>query len=233
MPAIRFSGGSGPLLRSSNRSSTADGWGPTARRRGGPPVITSEPTPGGHPAASAPGSGGRGTSPDAPVTTLRGAGVDVDPRRARLLVIGASVVVLLAVAAILLVAGLNKNSQASSLHEHGVPVTVTVTGCQGLLGGSGSNAAGYSCRGTYTFGGRHFEGAIPGTALFHSGSSVRGVIVPSDPGLLSTPGELADQRASWRVFIAPVILLVVALAALAVLVRTGRRTRTHQSPGRQ
>jgi hypothetical protein len=95
MPAIRLSGGSGPLLRSSNRSSTADGWGPSARRRGGRSVITSEPTPAGHPAASAPGSGGRATSPDAPVTTLRGAGVDVDPRRARLLVIGASVVVLL------------------------------------------------------------------------------------------------------------------------------------------
>jgi hypothetical protein len=59
---------------------------------------------------------------------------------------------------------------------------------------------------------------------------VRGVIVPSDPGLLSTPGEVADERASWNVFIAPVVLFVMALGVLAVLVRTSRRTQARRSP---
>jgi hypothetical protein len=146
------------------------------------------------------------------------------------MVTGAVLVVLLAVAVVLLVAGLNKNSQASSLRQHGVPLAVTVIGCQGLLGGSGSNAAGYSCRGTYTFDARHFEEEVPGTGLHRPGSVVRGVIVPSDPGLLSTPGEVADERASWNVFIAPVVLFVMALGVLAVLVRTSRRTQARRSP---
>ena len=166
------------------------------------------------------------------MTTLRGAGVDVDPRRARTMVIGAALVVLLAVAVVLLVAGLNKNSQADSLQEHGIPVEVTVTGCQGLLGGSGSNAAGYSCRGTYTFDARHFEEDIPGTRLLHPASVIRGVIVPSDPGLLSTPAEVADERASWNVFIAPVVLFAIVLGMLAVIVWAGRRTRAGPSSRR-
>jgi heme/copper-type cytochrome/quinol oxidase subunit 2 len=146
------------------------------------------------------------------------------------MVIGAALVVLLAVAVVLLVAGLNKNSQADSLHEHGIRVAVTVTGCQGLLGGSGSNPAGYACRGTYTFDARHFEEDIPGTALLHTGSVIRGVIVPNDPGLLSTPGEVADERASWNVFIAPVVLLAIVLGVVAVIVWTSRRTRARHSP---
>lgn len=193
-------------------------------------MMMSEPPPAGHRAPSASGQDGRPTSPDGPVTTLRGAGVDVDPRRARTMVIGAALMVLLAVAVVLLVAGLNKNSQADSLHEHGIRVAVTVTGCRGLLGGSGSNPAGYACRGTYTFDARHFEEDIPGTALLHTGSVIRGVIVPNDPGLLSTPGEVADERASWNVFVAPVVLLAIVLGVLAAIVWTSRRTRARHSP---
>ena len=91
-----------------------------------------------------------------------GAGVDVDPRRARQLVVAVCLVALAVVAVILLVAGLQKNAQADSLQQHGVPVTVTVTGCLGLLGGSGSNGAGYACKGTYTFDGRHYVRVHPG-----------------------------------------------------------------------
>jgi hypothetical protein len=146
------------------------------------------------------------------------------------LVAGAAVVVVLAVAVVLLVAGLNKNSQASSLRQHGVPVAVTVSGCQGLLGGSGSNAAGYSCQGGYTFDGRAFKAFIPGSALFRPGSVIRGVIVPGDPGLLSTPGQVAAEHASWRVFIAPAVLLVIVLLGTAILVRTTRRNRARRTP---
>jgi hypothetical protein len=191
-------------------------------------MITSEPTPvgGRTPGTAEPEPAvGVGPPPDAPLTVLRGARVEIDPRRARRLVIGASLVVLTAVAVVLLVAGLNKNSQATSLQQHGVPVAVTVSGCVGLLGGSGSNAAGYACHGTYTFNGRRFHEDIPGTTLLPPGTVVRGVIVPTNPALLSTPRAVAEQRASWRVFIAPAILFAIVLIVLAVVVVTSRRAR--------
>jgi len=127
-------------------------------------MINSGPTPsaGGIPAGSEPGVASE--SPDRPVTTLRGAGVDVDPRRAVRLVLAVCLVAATVVAVLLLVAGVNKNTQATSLHDHGVPVSVTVSGCLGLLGGSGSNPAGYACKGSYAFNGHQYMRAIPGNS---------------------------------------------------------------------
>jgi hypothetical protein len=172
-------------------------------------------------------------SPDRPVTTLRGAGVDVDPHRAAQLVVGACLVGLTVVAVILLVSGIQKNAHVASLRDHGVPVPVTVSGCLGLLGGSGSNAAGYACKGTYSYGGHRYQQAIPGDVLLHTGTVIRGVIVPSDPRLLSTPAAVAAQHSSWRVYIAPAILfgiLVLASGAL-LLARRHRRVVTTSTDG--
>jgi ABC-type Na+ efflux pump permease subunit len=149
------------------------------------------------------------------------------------LVVAVSLVALTVVAVILLLAGTKKNSQAVSLHDHGVPVTVTVSGCLGLLGGSGSNPAGYSCKGSYTFDGHRYQQALPGNALLRPGAVVQGVIDPGDPSLLSTPGAVADQHASWRVFILPVILFALVVVALVVLARNRRRApgAAGQPPG--
>jgi hypothetical protein len=155
---------------------------------------------------------------------LRGNGVDIDPRRAAQWVLGVCAVALIVVSLILLIAGINKNSQADTLASHGVPVTVTVDGCLGLLGGSGSNGAGYACKGTYTYQGRHFLQDIPGTARLTPGSTVHGVIAPDDPGLLSTPSEVAAQHASWTVFVVPAVLFlafVLAVGALMVMRQRG------------
>jgi hypothetical protein len=128
-------------------------------------------------------------------------------------------------AVILLIAGIQKNQQITSLQRHGVPVSVTVSNCIGLMGGSGTNVAGYACTGTYTVNGHVYKEAIPGTALHQPGSTVQGVTVPGDSGLLSTPGQVAGDRASWRVFIAPAVLL----AGFAVLVVIVIRRRSHRA----
>ena len=190
-------------------------------------MTTSGPNPPGGAAPAGSEPGGASESPDRPVTTLRGASVDVDPRRALRLVLAVCLVALTLVAIVLLVAGSNKNAQSVSLHDHGVPVSVSVTGCLGLLGGSGSNPAGYACKGSYTFDGHRYLRAIPGTTLLHPGDVIQGVIVPTDPGLLSTPAAVAGQQASWRVFIAPAILLAIVVVALGVLLVKRRR----QVPG--
>lgn len=161
--------------------------------------------------------------------------MDVDPRSAARLVVGACLVGLTVVAVVLLVSGIQKNAHAASLHDQGVPVSVTVSGCVGLLGGSGSNAAGYACKGTYTYDGHRYQQAIPGDTLLHAGTVIRGVIVPSDPRLLSTPAALAAQQSSWRVYIAPAILfgIVVVASGAVLLARRHRRvvaTSTDDQP---
>lgn len=165
---------------------------------------------------------------DAPVGALRGAGVDVDARLAGRIAVVLALATLLVVAVIMFVAGADKNAQISSLRQRGVPVTVTVTGCAGLLGGSGSNFAGYACRGWFTLDGRHFNQAIPGDSLLATGQHIRGVTVADDPGLLSTASALADQRPSDRVFVLPGLLsalFVVLVGLLAWRGETRRRQR--------
>jgi hypothetical protein len=161
---------------------------------------------------------------EAPLSTLRGAGVDINAR-----VVGRAVVVLCLVTLATLVivftlAGVHKNSQINRLRHDGVSVDVTVVHCLGLLGGSGSNAAGYSCTGTFSLDGSRHNETIPGTGFLTPGSSLRAVVVPGDPALLSPVSVLAGEHASWDVYILPGVLFVVlALFAVAIIVR-GRRT---------
>ncbi len=60
-------------------------------------------------------------SQDRPLTTLRGAGVDVDVRRVGQVVIGICLVGVAVLAVIQLVAGFQKNAQINSLRNNGVP----------------------------------------------------------------------------------------------------------------
>lgn len=156
-------------------------------------------------------------SPDGPLTTLRGAGVDVNVRRVGQVVIGICFVGVAVLAVIQLVAGFQKNAQISSLRNNGVPVQIRVSGCMGLLGGSGSNAAGYDCRGTFTLDGRSYTENLPGNTLLTPGTTLRGVSVPGDPALVSTPSIVAGEHPSWTVFAIPVILLVLLAAILGAL----------------
>jgi hypothetical protein len=181
------------------------------------------------PESNRPSAAGQPTSdggvPDQPVTILRGASVDVDLRWIARVVVAICLVTLVVLAAVLLVAGLHTNSQIDRLHHDGVPVSVTVTHCTGLIGGTGSQGAGYSCTGTYTVDGTRYLQAIPGTTVFYApGSTFEGVVVPSDPQLLSTPAQVAAQHASARVFLLPgALVLVAGVWGGALLLRRRRR----------
>jgi len=165
---------------------------------------------------------------DGPLTHLRGAGVDVDIRRVGQVVVGLCLVGVAVLGVIMLVAGFQKNAQINSLRTNGVPVQIRVTGCLGLLGGSGSNAAGYDCRGTFTLDGRTYTENLPGNTLLTPGTTLRGVSVPGDPALVSTPGAVAAEHPSWTVFAVPVILLVLLAVILGVLFVRRRRVRGAQ-----
>jgi hypothetical protein len=162
-------------------------------------------------------------SPGQPVSTLRGARVEVDARRAGRVAVVLVLVALGATALFLLVGGMQKNAQVTQLHNDGVPVEVTVSDCRGLLGGSGSNPVGYTCSGSFTWAGHRYTESIPGDSLFSPGSRLRMVTIASNPGLLAAPGVVATERSSARVFIFPAVLFgVVALGTGAVVFRRRR-----------
>jgi hypothetical protein len=159
------------------------------------------------------------------ISTLRGAGVDVDVRRAGRVAVVVCLAALAVSVVVLVTAGAQKNAQINRLRQHGVPVEVTVSGCLGLLGGSGSNAAGYACHGSFTFQGRRYSAAIPGNTFYRPGQQVRAITDPDNPALLSTAAIVAGERASWTVFVLPGSLLVVLVLLVALLLRR-RRSRS-------
>jgi hypothetical protein len=161
---------------------------------------------------------GNGDTSDEPVTTLRGAGVAVDARRVARFVVGVCLLTLTVLVVVLFLAGTQKNAQITSLRQHGVAVEVTVSGCRGLMGGSGSNLVGYECRGTFTVDGHRYSEAIPGNTFHAPGAKLRSVTVPGDPALLSTVRALATEHPSSRVFVLPTILLVVLALLVGALV---------------
>ncbi len=149
--------------------------------------------------------------------------MQVDARRLAQVGLAIVLITLAALAVGLTIVGFHKNQQIDQLHTHGVPVTVTVTGCLGLLGGSGSNAAGYSCHGTYTLRGRTYNESLPGSAFHRPGSTIDAVAVPGDPALVS-PVAIADaQHSSAGVFILPAVLGGGVVLLVGILVLRARR----------
>jgi len=182
-----------------------------------------EPTTSSDPSTDVPPPSEQAPGPDDRVAPLRGAGVQIDGRQVARVILGIVLVTLAVLAVAFTVIGIHNNRQIDQLRNQGVPVAVTITSCQGLLGGSGSNGAGYSCRGTYALGGHRYNETLPGTSLHAPGSVVRAVAVPTDPTLVSPVSVLDTQHASDSVFILPAVLLVVLVALLAVLVWRWRR----------
>jgi hypothetical protein len=180
--------------------------------------------------AHAPDDGDHAPDADRPedadrVAALRGAGVGtINGRRLGTIVVGLCLIVVAVLAIAFFVAGLHKNDQTTRLRQHGVPVTITVTGCVGQLGGSGSNAAGYTCRGSFSLDSHRDTESIPGTTLRSPGTTIAGVALPGDPALVTTTAILATEPPSNGVFILPAVLLAVLVVGIVGLVAWRRRT---------
>jgi hypothetical protein len=166
-----------------------------------------------------------GRASDQPVSTLRGAGARVNPRRVARVAVGLVLGTLLVLTIAFVLVGAHKNQQIDELRNQGVPVTYTVTSCQGLLGGSGSNAAGFSCTGTYSIDGRRYREPLPGSSQHAPGATVAAIAVPSDPALLSTPQIVQSEHASWYVYVLPTVFFVAFLLVLAAVALSRRRRR--------
>jgi hypothetical protein len=138
-------------------------------------------------------------------------------------VVTLSAVSLLIASVTLFVAGAHRNSQVTALKTHGIRVIETVSGCTGLLGGSGSNAAGYSCRGSVSIGGKRYFEPVPGSDLYVPGSKIPVVVDASDPGLVSSVSAVASEHATPTVFVLPAILFALFLGLMATVGLRSRR----------
>jgi Na+-transporting methylmalonyl-CoA/oxaloacetate decarboxylase gamma subunit len=174
----------------------------------------------------------RGVVREQPVSTLRGAHAHVDPHRVAQVAVGLVLATLLVLTIAFALVGAHKNQQIDELRNHGVPVTYTVATCQGLLGGSGSNGAGYSCTGAYTIDGQRYREPLPGNSVYRPGATVPAVAVPSDPTLVSTAQIVRSEHTSWKVFILPaVFFFLFLLVVAAVTLGRRRRSQTGQAGG--
>ncbi|MBV8462441.1 MAG: hypothetical protein JO368_04050 [Acidimicrobiales bacterium] len=143
--------------------------------------------------------------------------MQLDGRRIARVLVGVVIVTLAVLVVVFTVVGIDKNRQIDRLRHDGVAVRVTVTSCQGLLGGSGSNGAGYTCRDTYGLDAQRYNELLPGTAFHAPGAVIRAVAVPGDPALVSPVSVVDTEHSSASVFILPAVLLVLLVAVLAVL----------------
>lgn len=164
------------------------------------------------------------SSAAAPVSTLRGARIEVDGRRVGRVFLVACLVALAALSSAFFIVGAHKNAQISELHANPARVVVTVVTCRGLMGGSGSNGAGYACTGTFTLAGHRFREAIPGSTLYAPQTRIVAVAAGDGSGLFTLPRLLADEQSSWRVYILPSVLLVALVLLLGTLLLK-RRSR--------
>lgn len=119
----------------------------------------------------------------------------------------------------LFLSGVHRNSDISSLQEHGVAVTVTVTTCLGELGGSGSTLADYRCEGTFVLNGQRHHDTIPGHIFRATGSTARFVTASNSPDLLATSSQVTNERTSSSVFVLPSIFLVALIGSITVVAR--------------
>jgi hypothetical protein len=133
-------------------------------------------------------------------------------------------VILCAVVAVIItvsfISAANDYSRINRLKSHGVPVVVTVTTCIGNLGGSGSNGAGYTCRGSYRVKGVRYQEVIASkSTLSATGSTVRGVADPSRPSTVELASAVASSSASPSIFIVPGLLTLLLAGLVTVLLR--------------
>jgi hypothetical protein len=158
------------------------------------------------------------------VGALRGAGVGtVDTRHLGQIVVGLILATLAVLVIVFTLVGVHKNQQTDRLHNDGMPVSFTISTCTGLLGGSGSNFAGYVCHGTYSLSGHTYHEQLPGNDFHRPGSTVPAIAVPGDGALVSPAAMVKTEHSSTVVFLVPAILLVVLLVLVGLLLLRRRK----------
>lgn len=179
---------------------------------------SASPSPSTEPASS------RGAASGDRVASLRGAQAASLGRRFWLRAATLGLVIFALALALSFASTLNDHSRVDRMRAHGVPVTVIVTTCVGNMGGSGSNVAGYVCRGTYTLDGVKYNEIISSMTTFASpGSRVYAVADPSQHGYVALATAIRNASSSSAAFAVLIVLTALLLLLVTSLLRVRRR----------
>jgi MYXO-CTERM domain-containing protein len=122
----------------------------------------------------------------------------------------------------------NDNARTNRLKDHGVSVVVTVTDCVGNIGGSGSNAAGYTCHGSYNVKGVRYQEVIGSeTTLSQRGTRLRAVADPSHLGTIELASKVATSSSSPSAYVVPGLLALLLLLLAFAFLRRRSRSAAH------
>jgi hypothetical protein len=166
------------------------------------------------------------TSPSAEkrVAPLRGAEAARIGKRFWLVASALGLLVVAGVIAVSFVSTLNEHARIDRMKAHGIPVTVTITACEGNLGGSGSNVASYTCRGSYIIDGTSYNELIASMTTFAATDThVRAVADPSQHSSVALASAIKTSHTSPSAFIVLALLTLLLLALVALLIRAARR----------
>jgi hypothetical protein len=170
----------------------------------------------------------RTSTPDVPpghrVASLRGAEAASLGRHFWLRAATVGLVVFAVAIALSFASTLNDHSRVDRMKADGVPVSVTIANCVGNMGGSGSNVAGYVCRGTYAIEGVKYNEIISSMTTFASpGARVSAIADPSQHGYVALASAIRHASSSSAAFVVLIILTVVLILLAALLFRLTRR----------
>jgi hypothetical protein len=154
------------------------------------------------------------------VVSLRGPEVRNMGRRFWITTSAIILAVLASIVVVSFVSASNDNARIDRLKTHGVSVIVTVTNCVGNIGGSGSNAAGYTCHGEYQVDGVRYREIIGSKTSFSAtGSTVRGVADPAQLSRVEIASAVTTSSSSPTVYVVPSLLALIFVALALVLLR--------------
>jgi hypothetical protein len=167
-----------------------------------------------------------GTSPGDRTYIRAGGGADINPRRLVGILVWICVALLVAFAVYFAVSANQRSSQLSLLHQHGIPVTATVTGCTAVGSGIGMGVEYYQCTGSYALGGQAFNEVIRGSRnQMDNGQRLAAIAVPGHPSLLSTVSAARARKSSTGENTAAVVLGATAVGIVGGQLRALRRRR--------
>jgi hypothetical protein len=180
--------------------------------------MSNAPSDGGAPDADAPYAGD---------TYIRGgASVSVGWSRVLAWTAWICLTAMAAVAIGLTVAATTNTNRLTRLRARGVPVTAQVTGCLGVLSGTGVTVVGFQCTARFTVRGTQ------STELIHDsntnlapGTGVRCYVLADDPASLTLATAVERQSARWHAFVPPIVLGAVTLLGLVIAVLARSRLR--------
>jgi hypothetical protein len=164
-------------------------------------------------------------APDPGATYIRGGGgLQTTDRKVGRLTAWVVLISMFAWSIALFGAAIRHDNQVQGLHDHGVGVSATASSCLALASGTGATQAGFTCKASYDFRGKHYTEVIHNTYLqFQPGQQIATVVDPAHPSILSYAAGVKNTSNLWKQYVLPAVLLIAFVVGTAWMITRRRR----------